>query len=151
MSIQAFAADFLGQQNVPIVDPQTGTLTRNGRTLLQALWSRTGQGTGIIPNVSPPLTASGSTIADALQLTTDWNYFGTIPGGTGCKILPLKPGNDIQVFNGATPESLSIYPPTALDQIDALGAGQPFILAPGKLRIFECWGNSPAQFYSFGN
>jgi len=42
-------------------------LTRDGRYLLLTLYNRTGTGTGIIPNVSAPLVASGASIADALS------------------------------------------------------------------------------------
>lgn len=149
MSIQAFNQDF-PQPPTPIIDPATGALTRDGRYLLLALWNRTGKGTGIVPVVSPALVATGASIADALQLTNDWNNLGTVAAGAGCQILPLKPGNDIQVYNGGA-NPLAIYPPSALDQIDALGAGAPYSLAAGKLRIFECWAITPVQLYSFGN
>lgn len=149
MSIQAFGTDF-PSGNQPFLDPATGLVDRTWRYVLLQLWNRTGQGTGIVPAVSEPLTATGATIADALALTNDWNYFNTVAAGTGCLLLPLKPGNDIQVFNGGA-NALNIYPPTALDQIDALGAGSPYVLNAGKLRIFECWDFGPLQFYSFGN
>lgn len=150
MSIQAFGQDF-PQPQVKIIDPETGALTRDGRYLLLALWNRTGKGTGIIPVVSASLVATGSSIADALQLTADWNYFGNVGGGSGCQILALKPGNDIEVYNGDAIESLAVYPPSAADQIDALGAGAPYLVLPGKLRIFECWAINPGQFYSYGS
>lgn len=148
MSIQAFGSDF--PKSTEFLDQQSGLPNKNWLYLLLQLWNRTGQGTGIVPVVDAGLVASGTTLADALSLVADWNSFGTVAAGTGCKILPLKPGNDIQVFNAGA-NSISIYPPTGADQIDALGAGQPFVLAAGKLRVFECWGNSPSQFYSFGN
>lgn len=149
MSIQAFGFNFLGQQNLQFIDPTTGRLTQDARNLLLALWNRTGRGTGIVPIVSDPLTAAGASISDALQLTDDWNYFATVDSGTGCQILPLKPGNDIQVFNGGA-NLLLVYPPASTDQIDALGAGNAYSLAAGQLRIFECWDINPGQFYSYG-
>lgn len=147
MSIQAFGDDF--PKSTQFLDP-TGNINKTWLYLLLQLWNRTGQGTGIIPVVSDPLTGAGTTIADALSLTDDWNWFTTVAAGTGCKILPLKPGNDIQIYNAGA-HSLNVYPPTAADQIDSLGAGSPYVLAAGKLRIFECWGNSPEQFFSLGN
>lgn len=149
MSIGSFGQDF-PQPQVGITEPKTGVLTRDGRYLLLTLYNRTGAGTGIVPNVSDPLIAAGASIADALQLTTDWNLFGTVAAGTGCQILPLKPGNDIQVYNGGA-NALNIYPPTALDQIDALGAGVAYSLPAGKLRIFECWAINPGLYLSYGN
>lgn len=154
MSIQSFAQNF--DPRNPLVDPATGIPTTNyGRALLLALWNRTGLGTGIVPKVTgadpsgPPglLVAEGTTQADALAVTSDWNWFGTVAIGTGAIIPPLKPGNDIQFQNGGA-HSLNIYPPIGY-QIDALAVNAPFVLAAGKLRIFECW--SLTQLFSFGN
>ena len=156
MSIQAFGAQFSAGNPDQIFDKETGRLTARGQSFLLALYNRTGAGTGIVPQVTSStalLVATGSSITDALGLITDWNNFGTVAGGTGCIIsalLDLQPGNDIQVFNGGS-NNLNVYPPTAADQIDALGAGRPFVLAPGKLRIFECWSTNPSQFRSFGS
>lgn len=149
MSIQAFGSNFNAQQT-QLFDPQTGALTINGKNFLLALFNRTGGTTGIVPKVSPPLTATGISIADALPLTTDWNFFGTAAFGAGCIIMPLKPGNDIQVFNGSA-NPVAVYPPDAQSQIDALFAGTAYSLPAGKLRIFECWAINPGQFYSYGN
>lgn len=149
MSIQSFGFDFSAQSNgLKFFDPQTGQLTRIGSYFLLALWNRTGTGTGIVPKVSDPLVAAGASIADALMLVTDWNLVGTVAAGTGVQILPLKPGNDIQVYNNGA-NALLIYPPDANTQIDALGNGVAFSLAPGKLRIFECW--TLNQFVTYGN
>lgn len=151
MSIQAFLQNF--DPRNPLVDPQTGIPTTNyGRALLLALWNRTGAGTGIVPKVTDvlndgTLTATGATQADAFAVSADWNWFGTVPAGTGALILPLKPGNDIQFYNGGA-NSLKVYPPVG-SQIDALAVNAPFVLAAGKLRVFECW--SMTQLFSFGN
>ena len=153
MSIQHFQAQFPAGSEAQFFDPKTGTLTRIGQYFMLQMLNRTGAGTGIVPKVSDPLTATGTTLATALELATDWNTFSTVAAGTGCVIstaLDLQPGNDIQVFNGGA-NNLNVYPPTATDQIDALGAGSPFVLAAGKLRIFECWATNPSQFRSFGN
>lgn len=147
MSIQSFGTDF--PKTTILLDPN-GNINKTWLYTLLQLWNRTGLGTGIVPVVSDPLTATGTTLADALSLINDWNSFNNVAAGAGCVILPLKPGNDIQVYNGGA-NSLKIYPTTSQDQIDALGAGAPYVLASGKLRVFECWGNSPSQFYSFGN
>lgn len=145
MSIQAFARNFNASSK--LVD-DNGIPIGDGRDFLLALFNRTGAGTGIVPKVSDSLVATGASIADALGLITDWNLVGTVAAGTGVQILPLKPGNDIQVYNGGA-NALLVYPPSALIQIDALGNGIGFSLAPGKLRIFECW--TLSQFISFGN
>lgn len=150
MSIQAFQAQFSANTPFQFIDPQTGVLTKTGQYLFLQLWNRTGKGTGIVPIVGNNLVASGASLGGALQLVNDWNLVGTVGAGTGVAILPLKPGNDIQVFNGGL-NALNIYPPTSADSIDSLGPGNPYSLIPQKLRIFECWVDSPSQFYSYGN
>lgn len=149
MSIQSFLQNFAPRN--PIVDPQTGIPTTDyGQSLLLALWNRTGSGTGIVPKVTDPaalLVAAGNSQITAFAVTQDWNWFGTVPVGSGALILPLKPGNDIQFFNGGA-NPLNVYPPLGY-QIDALGLNQPFSLVAGKLRVFECWALN--QLFSFGN
>lgn len=149
MSIQAFGFNFDVQRT--LVD-KSGVPTRDGRDFLLSLFNRTGAGTGIVPKMglsatNNPLVATGSVLADSLQLTADWNLVGTVGAGTGVQILPLKPGNDIQVYNAGA-NNLNVYPPGG-SQIDALAINQAFVLAPNKLRIFECW--TLTQLYSFGN
>lgn len=157
MSIQHFPVQF--QPNAPLVDKDGVPLSRTGHPFFLSLYNRTGQGNGIVPAVTPSpfLTATGTTIADALQLTQDWNDIETGGANTGVAIaaaLGLQPGNDIWVFNG-TGTNKNVYPPSATGQIDALGAGNPFVLAAGKLRCFQCWNAVSAaistQFRSYGS
>ena len=94
MSISKFQAQF--QQSGSLVDKNGIPTTAYGRAFLLALYNRTGAGTGIIPVVSAPLTATGTTIADALQLTADWNDIEVGAANTGVAIaaaLNLAPGN----------------------------------------------------------
>lgn len=149
----------LPSPQTPLVDAK-GCATKDGRYLWLALWNRTGAGNGIIPVISgiPPsvnnalLVAAGTTQADGLQLTDDWNYFGTVPAGAACVMPPQVPGNTpLQVFNGGL-NPLLIFPPVVAGggfKIDALGLNAGFALAAGKLRIFECW--SMTQLVSLGN
>ena len=146
MSISAFRALFIPTS--PFVIPENGKLSGHGVDFINALYLRTGAGTGIVPKVSPALVAAGTSIANALLLAADWNYVATVSPGAGVQIMPLKPGNDLEVWNAGA-NTLNIYPPSALIRIDALGAGVPYVLAPGKLRAFQCWTTS--QFLSIGN
>jgi hypothetical protein len=126
----------------------------SGRGLLQAVYNRTGGGTGIVNQVTPPtapLVATGASVVDALKLTADWNNVGETPAGAGVHIAPelnLQPGNDIWAYNNGT-NNLNVYPPDADTEIDAGGAGQPYVLAPGKSRCFQCL--TPTKFSSYGN
>jgi hypothetical protein len=135
-----------------LVDAQGVPTTAYGRGLIQRFFIMTGSGTGILPSVSTPaVTATGNAIADAFQLTADWNDIESGAAGAGVAIaaaLNLQPGNDIWVFNG-TATNKNVYPPNAQTQIDALGAGMPYVLAAGKLRCFQCW--QATQFHSYGN
>lgn len=150
MSTQKFTAYYVPRS--PLVDQHGIPTTAYGNFFLLGLFNRTGAGTGIIPKVSPPLTATGTTIGEALQLIADWNYVTTVPANSGVAIaeaLNLQPGNDIWVFNfGANP--LNIYPPSASVVIDALGAGAPYVLTGGGgSRCFQCI--TSTQFSSYGN
>lgn len=146
MSIQSYAYQY--QQLRKFVSDD-GTLTADSRDLLLALINRTGGGTGIVPKVNDtgtaPIVTTGTTIADAVMLTTDWNWVTTVPAGTGVLILPLKPGNDIKVYNGGA-NLLRVYPFNAQSQINALGPGTPYQLAAGSKATFECW--SLTQLFS---
>lgn len=133
-----------------LVDQNGVPTTAYGQGFLRSLYNRTGLGTGIVPIVSPPLTATGASIADALALTADWNDIEAGAANTGVIIaeaLNLQPGNDIWVANG-TGTNKYVYPPSAAVQIDALGNGTPFQLTPGQLRCFQCW--TATQFRSYG-
>jgi hypothetical protein len=135
VSIQAFQQNF--QQTRPLVDPKTGVLTVDGQYLLLALWNRTGQGSGIVPVVSPPLTATGSGQGDALGLVADWNDVESVPGTSGVVMPILKPGNDITVYNGSG-NSLNVYPFSGA-RIDIAAVNAAISMAPGELRYFQCW------------
>src|SRR6202035_177701 len=104
MPISKVPASFSPQAS--LIDTQTGKpTTNNGTALLNALVQRTGGGTGIVNKVTPQntlLAATGTTMNEAVPLTTDWNHVGTTPANAGVQIHPnldLKPGNDIWVFN----------------------------------------------------
>lgn len=157
MGIQHIPVQFQAHQ--PLIDKDGIPLAKTGHPFFLGLFNRTGQGNGIVPSVTPPpfLTATGATIADALALSADWNDIEGGGANTGVIIaaaLNEQPGNDIWVFNG-TGSNKNVYPPTATGQIDALGAGNPFVLGAGKLRCFQCWyavaAGITTQFRSYGS
>ena len=156
MSIQKYPVQY--QPTSPLVDKNGVPIVGYGRAFFLGLYNRTGLGTGIVPIVTPPpgLKATGAGLDDALLLTQDWN---DVQSGAGAGVaiasgLDLKPGNDIWVFNGSG-GNINVYPPDATSQIDALGAGTPYVLATTKLRCFQCWFAQAAgitvQFRSYGN
>lgn len=131
MGIQGFPNGFPSPQT-PIIDPETGAFTKDGRYFLLALWNRTGQGPGL------PTVAAGLAVLAGIPfgITTDWSQFGAVAAG-GIAVIPaISVGADAVVFNGGA-NSLLVKPqPTA--QIDALGLGAGYPLAAGKMQWFRC-------------
>lgn len=79
------------------------------------------------------LTAAGSTQAGALSLTAQFNNVTTVAASTGVRLYNRQTGELIvRVRNGGA-NALSVYPFNAADQIDDLGAGNPYSLAVGKV------------------
>ena len=121
-----------------------GSLSNPFRIFLQALWNRTGQGTGIPLQVANALAATGSSQATALQLNVDINEVLTVPPGSGVLLLPLQAGQEQQVFNGDG-GNLLVYPASGYS-IDALAVNAAYTLAAGKTQIFTAY--SPTQLRS---
>lgn len=84
--------------------------------------------------VGTALTATGTTQADALALTTEWSDVSTTPANSGVRLNNFGVGLNSVVFNngGAT---LKVYP-TIGASIDALGLNAPYSLANGLDRDF---------------
>lgn len=57
------------------------------------------------------LVATGTTAADALQLSAVWNAVGTTAASTGVKLPPTEVGAMVCVYNGGA-STLTVYPPT---------------------------------------
>lgn len=129
MSIQGIPAYYIPRGQ--LVDKTGIPTVAYGNYFLNALYERTGGGSGIIPKVSGQLASSVANTSS----TFDWNW---INGGTGgVSILPLKPGQSI-VYVNTSGSNLNIYPfPGA--QIWALGTNNPYVLATGKLAIVFCF------------
>jgi hypothetical protein len=113
--------------------------------MLRAVWSRTGQGSGVPVQVANNLAATGSSQADALGLNLDWNEVLSTPSGSGVILLNLQPGQTQVVYNGDAANALKVYPPSNW-AIDALGVNAAYSLAHGKTQLFGCW--SEQQFRS---
>jgi hypothetical protein len=131
VSFQGFQQNF---PQTPVVNPQTGHLTTDGRLLLTTMWQRQGGGTGIVPVVKQALAATGATQADAHALTADWNDVETTPAGSGVVMPTMKPGNDITIRNGgASPLNVYPFPGATID------GATVFPLAAGATKEFKCW------------
>jgi hypothetical protein len=82
--------------------------------------------------IASGLTAAGSTRTSALSLTAQFNNVTTVASGTGVRLINRQNGElVVRVRNGGA-NALNVYPFNEPDQIDALGAGNPYVLAAGK-------------------
>ncbi len=79
-------------------------------------------------DVSPSLTATGTTQATALLLINGISNIGTAASGTGVLLFPGNPGTSQTVYNGGA-NSVKIYP-TSGAQINGLGTNNGMLLAP---------------------
>ena len=89
----------------------------------------------IVGSTASTLTATGSTQADALQLSADINEVTTVASSTGA-ILPANCniGDQIYVYSiGA--QTLTVYPPVG-ETINAIAAGSGFSVATAKTATF---------------
>lgn len=89
----------------------------------------------IVGNAAAGLTATGTTITDALPLT-DVNEFTTVGSGTGARLPAAQLGDSITVYVATGQSTLSVYPSSATDQINAVTAGSAFSVATNKTAIF---------------
>lgn len=86
-------------------------------------------------SVATGLTATGTTITDALQLTAFISLLGTTAASTGVKLPPLWPiGQMGFVYNGGA-NALNLFPPTATIKINGGtdGAAVTIAAAAGNL------------------
>lgn len=90
------------------------------------------------------LTATGSALADALQLNAAMNFVDTVAASTGVKLPPkAAAGTVITVFNRGA-NALAVYPATATGTINGGSAGAAKSLATTdygtRTRAFVCSG-----------
>ena len=87
-------------------------------------------------DVSPPLTATGTTQATALLLINGISYVGTVASGTGVVLFPGNPGTSQRVYNAGA-NTLKVYPASGT-QINGLGTNNPMLLATNTGCLFKC-------------
>jgi len=87
------------------------------------------------------LTATGTTAATALQLSTSYNVVSTTAASTGVKLLQTENGASMVVANNGA-SSLTVYPPTG----STIDGAASVAIATTKRRIF--WGTSDTTWVS---
>lgn len=85
----------------------------------------------IIGGTESALTATGSTVTDALQLSADVNKFTTVAASTGCKLPACEKGAMIVVENKGA-QTLTVYPSGA-DTVDGTTSAS---IATSRAAIF---------------
>lgn len=78
--------------------------------------------------IATGLTAAGTTLATALDLTADTNVISTCASGAGVQLPATEIGDSVEVYNGGA-NSCTVYPDASANQINALTAGSGFLLA----------------------
>lgn len=96
----------------------------------------------ICGDVGNTLTATGTTVTDALQLSAVTNVVTTAAASTGVKLPPSETGAMVTVFNNGA-NTLTVYALTG----STVDAGASVSIAAGKERIF--FGISPTVWFSF--
>ena len=132
--IQLFPTNF-PPSNTPIVDDK-GAMSNPGMAFFRALFNRTGQDSGAAYATSGALSATGTTQADALALTADWNNVTTVGFGGGVLLPALTQGQMVWVFNNDPAQALNVYPPNGASityQSVTTGVNVPISLAFASL------------------
>ena len=78
--------------------------------------------------VSSTVTAAGTVITDAFDLTTGLNIITTAAAGSGVQLPYAEIGDSVEILNvGANP--VKVYPDASANQINQIAAAGPFTLA----------------------
>jgi hypothetical protein len=132
LSIQLFPWSQFPQQRSQLINSD-GSASQSFWYFLRALWNRTGMGSGITVAVGNDLTAVGTSQANALPLTDDYNE--VLHGsGAGVALAALQPGQFQIVFNGSG-GNINVYPDAAGSTIDG---GASYLLGNASSQEFWC-------------
>lgn len=100
----------------------------------------------LLQSVALNLTATGTVRTNALSLTSYCNDVTTTPPGTGVRLNFRTLGVYSMVVRNGGANALNVYPLNGTDQIDALGAGNPYVLAAGSVGRWTMFSNG--QWYT---
>ena len=87
-----------------------------------------GQAKALNGAIATALTAAGTTITTALDLTADTNVIGTCSSGAGVQLPACEIGDSVEIYNGGA-NACKVYPDASANQINGLVAGTAFLLA----------------------
>ena len=87
-----------------------------------------GQASGANGQVAPSVSAAGTVITDATDLTASINYVTTVAASSGVQLYFGQVGDDMWVFNSGA-NTLRVYPPSTSHGINQIAAGTAHLLA----------------------
>lgn len=95
-----------------------------------------GQADAINGQTKSSISAAGSTISDATQLTASQNLLSTVSSGQGV-LLPNGMVNDqVEIYNGGS-NAVKVYPPNSTQNINQLSAGTAITLNVNTAAYFR--------------
>jgi len=99
--------------------------------IMKGGWSA-GNAKAVNGAVAIGLTAIGTTITTALDLTADTNVIATCASGAGVQLPSCEIGDSCEIYNGGA-NACAVYPDASANQVNALTAGNAFLLAPNTM------------------
>lgn len=93
--------------------------------------------TGVSQPAATGLTAAGTTITDALQLTSVYNNVTTAAASTGVKLWNPQVGGNVVVRNGGA-NNLALYPANSSGTINGGSAGAAITLTTAAKQVANC-------------
>ena len=99
--------------------------------IMKGGWSA-GNAKAINGAIATGLTAAGTTISDALDLTADTNVIATCAAGAGVQLPSGELGDSVEIYNGGA-NACKVYPDASTVQCNSLGVGNAFQLATNTM------------------
>lgn len=78
-------------------------------------------------DVAATLSAAGTTISDATEVTAAHSYVTTVAAGAGVKLVAKESGFNFSVANAGA-NALKVYPPSSSVSFNGATAGDPAIV-----------------------
>lgn len=79
-------------------------------------------------SIATGLTAAGTVITDALDLSADTNVIATCGSGAGVQLFAAEIGDSQEIYNGGL-NACKVYPDASANTINGLTAGAAFQLS----------------------
>lgn len=83
------------------------------------------------------ITALGTNLATAFQITGSFAGFTTVGSGTGAALPSVDPGDEVFVSNLSASQALLVYPDSSSNTVQGGSAGAGFSVAANKSATFK--------------